>query len=461
MRTRIGPSERVLLTGETDQRETIGEYLSSAGFGLAAAPDLLAALDRLDRERFDAVVVAGADRPVGTVVDWLRRAGHNLPVVALVDDDLPADVTTVAPDDLDALVAALGEVVADHRLDRERTERRRLRTAIDDARDAAHDAATADEAFDALCRTLVDAGAYDLAWVGRRAAERVEPVAAAGLPLDHLAAVPVDADADTTSSWALETGVVAIEGPDDRPTLAVPLGDGEAVLHVTGPRPSGVTPGERELLASLGTALDPVADSSASTGDEDSVAVLGDTLGHELGNQLDIALTHLELARERGDDAHFEYVETALDRMTGLADDARLLARGEVSTETVDLAAAAERAWATIDAGDATLDVARVDDSLDADPDLLALLLENLLRNAVEHGGSGVNVRVGTTDAGFAVADDGPGIPPEVRERVLEWGYSTGGTGVGLGIVALVAERHGWSVDVLESQAGGARFEFS
>jgi signal transduction histidine kinase len=64
-------------------------------------------------------------------------------------------------------------------------------------------------------------------------------------------------------------------------------------------------------------------------------------------------------------------------------------------------------------------------------------------------------------DRGFAVEDDGPGIPAEDRERVFERGFSTNhdGTGFGLAIVRRIVDAHGWRVRVSESAAGGARFE--
>jgi len=61
---------------------------------------------------------------------------------------------------------------------------------------------------------------------------------------------------------------------------------------------------------------------------------------------------------------------------------------------------------------------------------------------------------------GFYVEDDGPGIPFERREYVLRFGVSTGsGSGYGLAIVRTIVEAHGWSLAVVDSSQGGARFE--
>jgi two-component system sensor histidine kinase QseC len=64
----------------------------------------------------------------------------------------------------------------------------------------------------------------------------------------------------------------------------------------------------------------------------------------------------------------------------------------------------------------------------------------------------------------LTVADAGPGIPPPLRERIFDRfvrGASEsagGGSGLGLAIVRAVAERHGGSVELSDSDQGGARF---
>ncbi|WP_435063525.1 GAF domain-containing protein [Halobaculum sp. EA56] len=186
-------------------------------------------------------------------------------------------------------------------------------------------------------------------------------------------------------------------------------------------------------------------------------------VSHDLRNPLSIAEGYLDLARQTGEDEHFDTVADAIDRMRELIDDLLRLAReGRVvgDTASVDLREAARDAWATVDTDAATLDADEV--VVDADPERLRELLENLFRNSIEHADDAPAVRVVSTPGGFAVEDDGPGVPPEKRERVFEVGVSTAedGTGFGLAIVRRIAEAHGWTVTLTESEAGGARFEF-
>jgi len=190
-------------------------------------------------------------------------------------------------------------------------------------------------------------------------------------------------------------------------------------------------------------------------------------VSHDLRNPLQVAAGRLELARAEHDSDHLEAVADALDRMDGLIGDLLALAReGEQGSdrEPVDLRALVRSCWRTVETGDATVDVA-TDRVVRADRGRLAQLLENLLRNAVEHAdqddGEGVTITVGDLDDGFFVADDGPGIPESDRDRVFEVGYSTAasGTGFGLRIVRQAAEAHDWDVRLTESAGGGARFE--
>ena len=188
-------------------------------------------------------------------------------------------------------------------------------------------------------------------------------------------------------------------------------------------------------------------------------------VSHDLKNPLTVAKGRIGLARADRDSEDLEIAASTLDRMETLVDRTLTLARegrtvGE--TQPVDLSGLAEAAWATGGGPEATLRLGDLPE-IEADPDRLRHLFENLYGNAVEHGAGDATVTVGPLDGGFFVADDGPGIPADERDSVLEAGYTTAqsGTGLGLAIVRRIAEAHGWTVDVLEGADGGARFEFT
>ncbi|MFB6150449.1 MAG: PAS domain-containing protein [Haloarculaceae archaeon] len=190
-------------------------------------------------------------------------------------------------------------------------------------------------------------------------------------------------------------------------------------------------------------------------------------VAHDIRNPLTVAMGFLDAAERTGDEAHFEKIESAHDRIERLIDDLLALARGEATVEDaeqVGLEPVATEAWGYVDTREATFTVAEGTPAVAADAGRLTQLFENLFRNAVEHGGADVTVTLGPlSDApGFYVEDDGAGIPPAKRDEVFEHGVTSreGGTGFGLPIVADVANAHGWTVSVTEGDAGGARFEF-
>ena len=99
----------------------------------------------------------------------------------------------------------------------------------------------------------------------------------------------------------------------------------------------------------------------------------------------------------------------------------------------------------------------------------LRLLVDNLLDNAALHGrpsGGSVGVGLVRVDGQLIVRieDDGPGIPPDQRARLLEpfargEGAAPGGTGLGLAIVAQQATLHGGELRLRDSSRGGLGVE--
>jgi two-component system sensor histidine kinase QseC len=96
-------------------------------------------------------------------------------------------------------------------------------------------------------------------------------------------------------------------------------------------------------------------------------------------------------------------------------------------------------------------------------PDLLVVLVRNLLDNAIRyssaHGRAIVTCATVDGHAQLSVADDGPGIPPEERPHVFErfyriLGSGEVGSGLGLSIVKRIAELHKASVEIRDGVAG-------
>jgi len=194
-------------------------------------------------------------------------------------------------------------------------------------------------------------------------------------------------------------------------------------------------------------------------------------VSHDLRNPLAAATAAVELARsDAGDnDDALDRAANAHERMNDLIAGLLSLATAGKSVDELDrvsLDGTVGRVWSRLETADATLTIGGPDVPVSADGDRLEQLLSNLFRNAIEHGGDDVAVRVEferrKDGLALAVADDGPGVPPDQRSEVTERGVSLGGgTGLGLAIVGDIAEAHGWELSVEESASGGARFVIS
>jgi two-component system, OmpR family, sensor kinase len=200
---------------------------------------------------------------------------------------------------------------------------------------------------------------------------------------------------------------------------------------------------------------------------------------HELRTPLTSILANLELLEAELQGEQADIAGAALRssrRMRRLVADLLLLARADAGrrapTRPVDLSVVAREATAEASAVAAghplSLDL---DESavVEGAPDDLHRMVLNLIENAVIHTPQGTPVTVSLHrrdgEVQLEVADRGPGVPADMRERVFERfsrgeGDATPGrsSGLGLAIVRAVAEAHGGSVTLDDADGGGARF---
>ncbi len=213
------------------------------------------------------------------------------------------------------------------------------------------------------------------------------------------------------------------------------------------------------------TALDRVEDEQELARKNERLETFTSIVSHDLKSPLSVAIGNLEIAQEECECPHLDDAEQALDRTATLLEDLHAFARAGTATiefEKIDLGQLCESCWHHVETGDATL-LTPTQHVIRGDRSRLQELLENLVRNAVEHGGEDVTITVGDLETGFYVEDDGSGIPATEHGCIFERGYSTteDNTGFGLAIVQELVEIHGWNLHLSESECSGARFEIT
>jgi signal transduction histidine kinase len=208
-----------------------------------------------------------------------------------------------------------------------------------------------------------------------------------------------------------------------------------------------------------------------------SVGRLAAGVAHEVGNPVTAVIAYAALLRERlgrappGPEADYaERIEREAARIDRILRDLLDLARpGPARLESVDLARAvaeAQSAVAVLPPCAGLVVEAAVPEGLAAlaEQHYLVQVLVNLFVNAAKAGARAVKVGAQATAEGLVleVADDGPGIPPEVLPRLFEPFFTTAppgqGTGLGLALCHATLERFGGSITARAGTPSGAVF---
>jgi len=260
----------------------------------------------------------------------------------------------------------------------------------------------------------------------------------------------------------LQAGAARVSGAED---LSTPLPDREGPVEVR-----SLAGALNEMLARL------QASTAALQRALEATRRFASDAGHELRTPLTGLRANLDaLDRNPGlDEAQRRTLvrETIAEqeRMVHLLEGLQALARGEAAdslpredVEVADLVdAAVHGARRRHPATGFELDDRIAGARLHGWPDGLRLLVDNLLDNAALHGGAQVRVALDRDGAAVTlrVEDDGAGVAPAERERVLE-PFARGkaatapGTGLGLAIVAQQVALHGGTMALGESELGG------
>ncbi|MFW5965827.1 MAG: PAS domain S-box protein, partial [Halodesulfurarchaeum sp.] len=208
----------------------------------------------------------------------------------------------------------------------------------------------------------------------------------------------------------------------------------------------------------------------------DTLEILNQVVRHDIRNDLQLILAYTEMVLDHVDEDGEEHARTALSAATSAIEitetardvaDVVLQSTADLSPTSLPETLETVVSNARDNHGDATI---TIDGSLPAvevkEDGLLDSLFRNLLQNAVVHNDKDdpqVTLSATREDdrVRVAVADNGPGIPPEQREEIFqkgEKGLESEGTGLGLYLVTTLVDRYGGAVSVEANDPGGSVF---
>ncbi|HEX4719235.1 MAG TPA: ATP-binding protein [Thermoleophilaceae bacterium] len=192
-------------------------------------------------------------------------------------------------------------------------------------------------------------------------------------------------------------------------------------------------------------------------------------------SEIDVSLRADDLSPAARD--VLESVRDEVDRMSAITDDLLILASADegalaVSREPTDLHELAERVARSLrglaERNGIALQVEGAETLAEVDPERFQQVLRNVVANALDFSPPDANVTIATyADGGVvevAIADEGPGVPPELRERIFDRFFRIdqartrrSGGGLGLAIAREVVHAHGGTIKALENEPRGTR----
>ena len=227
-----------------------------------------------------------------------------------------------------------------------------------------------------------------------------------------------------------------------------------------------VVSGDRLTMISLGVDITERVSLNQRMEDlNSSLLLLNRIMRHDIMNDLSIALGSLQLYEIKREGRFLDAATRSLTKGVDLINDISDLERLRVPAElrSVNVRDVVNK---VVDNRAGQNILFRVSGDVTAIADeTLSSVIDNLVGNAIMHGGTEtVDIDISTVDGQclIRVADQGKGIPEEIKERVFDEGFKfgeTGNTGFGLYIVKKTMERYGGSVAVADNHPHGTVFE--
>ncbi|MFB6303214.1 MAG: MEDS domain-containing protein [Haloferacaceae archaeon] len=364
---------------------------------------------------------------------------------------------------------------------------------------------TREEIEAVVCEHLAASDSYDLAWIGALDDPAGEIVPSTTANIDgHLdgVTIPVD-EAGCPAGTAVRTGETQIatdigDAPCDvwrelarerglSSSVSVPIVYEHrtyGVLNVFTSRKGAFDDEERAVVTQLGEivglTIAAIEREEELEHERERLELINRLLRHNLLNGLNLVGARLEMLDGRVDFEVRDHLETArnrTDEMVDLIETLRALTGGliddEYELEPIDLGRVLgdelDRTRETYD--DAVFEVRADLDSVPAvlADDLLEVVFENLLVNAVRHNDKtvprvAVDVETGEKSVTVHVRDNGPGVPAQMQDLIFEEGqkgFESPGTGFGLHLVREIVNVYGGDITVGDNDPEGAVFSIT